>query len=29
MEIEIREAYGEWAVDIKTPDKIQRKECEL
>ena len=23
MEIEIREAYGEWAVDIKTPDKIQ------
>ena len=23
MEIEIREAYGEWALDIEMPDKIQ------
>lgn len=23
MEIEIREAYGEWAVDMETPDQTQ------
>lgn len=23
MEIEIREAYGEWALDIEMPDRIQ------